>query len=176
MSRQRRRDQLAELTLDLVRPHRANAILAAYRWRYEIATALVLPVSLAELADAIGWGWLLVLLTCLASTVWHWPAARRHALARLRVVVVQHRLRTGFARARVCTLEGRLPAILWTTPNEDGVRVLVSCPAGVDVDRIRAQRQLLAAACFARAIDVVRDPRRANLVVLSVRVGDGGRS
>ena len=172
MSRRRTDDQLAELTLGLVRPRRANAILAAYRWRYEITAAIVLPISLTEVVHAIGWAWLAVLLACLASTVWHWPAARRYALTRFRVVLVQHRLRTGFARARVCTLEGKLPAILWATPYRGGVRVLVSCSAGIDADRIRARRKLLASACFASAVGIVRHPRHANLVVLSVRVGD----
>ncbi|HEX4701796.1 MAG TPA: hypothetical protein VH352_06685 [Pseudonocardiaceae bacterium] len=169
ISRREARDQLAELALGLTRVRRANVFLTAYRWRYEIAAAIGFPIALIELDHTIGWGWLLLLLAGLASMAWHWPGARRFVLARVRVVIVQHRLRTGFARARVCTLDGRLPAILWATPSEDGVQVLVSCPAGVGVDRIQAQRHLLAAACFASAVDVTRHRRHANLVVLSVR-------
>jgi hypothetical protein len=69
----------------------------------------------------------------------------------------------------VCTLDGRLPAILWTTPRDRRIRVLLACPAGVGVERIRAQRDLLAAACFATDVDVTRHRRFAHLVELTVR-------
>jgi hypothetical protein len=169
VNRRQDRDQIAALALELSRPHRANPVLAVYRWRYELSAALLVPLALVELGRAIGPGWLVVLLAGLASTVWYWPAARRFAAARVRSVIVQHRLRTAFARARVCTLEGRLPAILWATPRDRRIRVVLACPAGVGVDRILAQRELLAAACFATGVDVARHPRFAHLVELTVR-------
>jgi len=137
---------VAELALGLARPRRTNVVLAAYRWRYEIGAAIVLPVALVESDREIGWVWLLVVLAGVAGMVWRWAAARRWTLARLWVVVVRHRLRPGFAGARVCPLDGRLPAIRWAAPMTNGVRVLVSCPAGVGVDRINARRDVLAAA------------------------------
>jgi hypothetical protein len=160
---------IAELALELTRPRRSNVVVALYRWRYEVGAVVAVPVALVALERAVGPIWLLVVLAALVSTVWHWPAARRLAVARIRAVVVQHRLRTAFARARVCTLDGRRPAILWTTPRERGIRVLLACPAGVGVDRIRQQRGLLAAACFATEVDVARHPRFAHLVELTVR-------
>ncbi|HEX3650047.1 MAG TPA: hypothetical protein VHV49_16585 [Pseudonocardiaceae bacterium] len=169
MSRRQARDQITELARELAQPRRANFVLAAYRWRYEIATAVLVPLVLVELDRAIGPVWLGVLLAGVASMTWHWRAARRFVLGRFRAVVVQHRLRTAFARARVCTPDGRTPAIVWTSPKEDEIRVLVSCPAGVGVDRLHQQRELLAAACFATQVGVTRHPRHANLVVLSVR-------
>jgi hypothetical protein len=168
VSRRQGRDQLAELALELTRPRRANPVLALYRWRYEVTAAVALPLALVELGDAIGPGWLVVLLAGLVSTVWYWPAAHRFTRARVQSIVVQHRLRTAFARARVCTLDGKLPAILWTTPRDRRIRVVLACPAGVGVDRIRAQRRLLAAACFATDVDVARHPRFAHLVELTV--------
>lgn len=169
MNRRAARDQIAELARELARPRRANLVVTAYRWRYEIAAAALVPVALVELDRAIGPVWLAVLLAGVGSMVWHWRSARRFVLGRLRAVLVQHRLRTAFARARVCTPDGRTPAIVWTSPREDEIRVVVSCPAGVGVERLHQQRDLLAAACFARQVTVTRHPRWANVVVLSVR-------
>lgn len=83
-----------------------------YRWRYEIAAALLVPLALVELDRAIGRVWLAVLLADVDSMVWHWRAARRFVLGRLRAVLVQHRLRTAFARVRVCTPDSRATAIV----------------------------------------------------------------
>jgi hypothetical protein len=174
MSRRRddRDHQLTELALELTRPRKPNPVVALYRWRYEVGAAVAVPVALVGLDRLVGPIWLLVVLAGLVSMVWHWPVARRFARARVRAVVVQHRLRTAFARARVCTLDGRRPAILWTTPRDREIRVLLACPAGVGVDRIRQQRRLLAAACFATEVDVARHPRFAHLVELTVRTAE----
>lgn len=163
-----RRHHSVELALELARPRRANPLLAAYRWRYEIAAAVLVPVALIELLHLIGPIWVLVGALGLVSMVWHWPAARRFVTARCRAIVVQHRLRTAFARARVCTLDGRLPAILWTTPGHDETQVLVACPAGIGIERFHDRRDLLASACFSNEVTVHRHPRFANLIVLSV--------
>lgn len=171
MNRRRARYQFEELARELIRPSRPNPLVALYRWRYEVATVLFVPLTLVELAWAIGPLWLVVVLVCLASTVAHWPAARRFVLTHVRSVIVQHRLRAAFTQARVCSLAGRRPAIMWTTPREHETRVLLWCPAGVDVHTVRTQRQLLAAACFASEVEVTRHPRFAHLVRLSIRTG-----
>lgn len=160
---------MAELARELSQPRRGNPLLAAYRWRYEIAAAVIVPTTLIALDRAIGPLWLVVLLFCLSSSVFHWPAARRFMSRRVRAVVVQHRLRTAFAQARITTLDGRRPAILWVWPREYGLRVLLACPAGVDVSLISEHRRVLAAACFASSVAVNRHPRFAHLVVLTVR-------
>lgn len=169
MNRRHARSQIAELARELATPRRPNPLLAAYRWRYELAAAVAIPVTLVALDQAIGPGWLGVLVVGLASMTWHWPAARRFVLARIRAVIVQHRLRTAFASARICTLNGRLPAILWTSPGSAEIRVWLFCPAGVDVDRIHAARGVLAAACFAADVTVTPHPRYPAVVALSVR-------
>jgi hypothetical protein len=172
MSRREARDQMAELALELTRPRRTNPVLALYRWRYEIAAVVLVPLALIETDRAIGPIWLAVALAGVVSMVWHWPTARRWVISRCRAVLVQHRLRTAFARARVCTLDGKRPAILWTRPRNGEIQVLLACPAGVGVDRIRQQRRLLASACYATEVHVDRHPRWTNLVMLSVRTAD----
>lgn len=163
------RRELTQLIRAVNTPRRAHPLLALYRWRYEVTAAIVLPTAAAEIDGAIGPIWSLLALFALASTLWHWPAARRFCRARLRSVLIQHRLRTAFARARLCTVDGRLPAILWTVPKDEVLTVWVSCPAGLDPDAIVAAHEMLAAACFATEVTVARHERRANLVSLAVR-------
>jgi len=169
MSRRKTGNQMAELARELSQPRRGNPVLALYRWRYEVATAIIVPITLISLDRAVGPLWLVVILFCLASSIFHWPAARRFTLARVRAVIVQHRLRTAFARARVTTLDGRRPAILWVWPRGSELRVLLACPAGVDISLIREHRNVLASACFASTVAVDRHPRFAHLVVLTLR-------
>lgn len=161
--------ELTRLARAVGTPRRANPLLVLYRWRYEVAMAIVAPTALAELDSAVGPIWSLLTLLALTSTLWHWPAARRFCRARLRSVLIQHRLRTAFVRARLCTVDGHPPAILWTVPKDDVVTVWVSCPAGLDPNAIATAHEMLAAACFATEVTMARHERRANLVALAVR-------
>jgi len=168
MIRRRTPEQISELARELTQVKRPNPILTAYHWRYEIAAVVVIPYLLVQLISGAGLWWSLIILTGLTNMVFYWRAARRFVRGRLRTIVVQHRLRTAFARARVCTLDGRRPAILWTKPRGDDVRVLLFCPAGVGFERIYEQRDLLASACFAGEVFVERHPRFTHLITLDV--------
>jgi hypothetical protein len=163
--------QLADLTRVLSLPRRPHPVLVFYRWRYEIALAIVVPLGLVELVDFAGLAGALVVLVGGVVSALTWPPARRVVVMRWWCVVVQHRLRRGFAQARVCTLDGRLPAIIWASPKPAGVQVLLWCPAGVDVHAIAAERHVLAAACFATDVVVEQHERYANVVGLFVAVG-----
>ncbi|RSM80269.1 hypothetical protein DL991_11815 [Amycolatopsis sp. WAC 01375] len=168
MSRWQEPQAIAELAREITVVRRPNPLTALYHWRYEIGVLLVLPYALFALFQAVGPIWGAVVLFGVANWLFYWRSARRFLRDRLRSVVVQHRLRTGFARARVCTLDGKLPVILWTKPRGDEVEVTVFCPAGVGYERIEQRRALLAAACFASDVHVYRHHKRANVVHLSV--------
>ncbi|MFC3455273.1 hypothetical protein [Amycolatopsis speibonae] len=168
MSRWQEPQAIAELAREVTVVRRPNPFTGLYHWRYEIGALLVLPYALFTLFQAVGPIWAAVVLFCVANWLFYWKAARRFLRDRLRSVVVQHRLRTGFARARVCTLDGKLPVILWTKPRGDEIEVTVFCPAGVGYDRIEQRRALLAAACFATDVHVYRHHKRADVVHLSV--------
>ncbi|WP_410655008.1 hypothetical protein [Amycolatopsis sp. lyj-112] len=159
---------IVELAREVTVVRTPNPIIGLYHWRYEIAALLVLPYALVSLFQAVGPVWAAVVLFGVVNWLFYWRAARNFLRGRLRSIVVQHRLRTGFARARVCTLDGRLPVILWTKAHGDEVDVTVFCPAGVGYERIEQRRALLAAACFAADVHVYRHHRRADLVHLSV--------
>ncbi|TNC22924.1 hypothetical protein [Amycolatopsis alkalitolerans] len=169
MTSRRTEHQMTELARELRQPPRANPMLAVYRWRYEIAVLALVPWGLIELDRELGLVWSLVALVITSGALYYWPAAQRFIWARLRAVVVQHRLRTAFTAARVCSVDGRRPAILWTKPRGKDVHVLLFCPAGVDVDRIDDQRRLLASACFAADAEVRPHPKYAHLAILTIR-------
>ena len=84
----------------------------------------------------------------------------------MRSVVVQHRLRSAFRELALTTWAGRTPAIVWSAPCPEGLRVHVLCPAGIAAGDLQEVREQLAAACFAADIRVERDPRHATVVVL----------
>jgi hypothetical protein len=168
MSRWQEPQEISELARELTQVRRPNPIAGLYHWRYEIAGAVLVPYAVITLFQAAGPIWASVVLFCVANWLFYWRSARRFLRGRLRTIVVQHRLRTGFARARVCTLDGKLPSILWTKPRGDEVEVTVFCPAGVGYERIEQQRAVLAAACFAADVHVYRHHKRSYLVELSV--------
>lgn len=151
-----------------LRRRRRNPLLAGWRWRYELALCLGIPYGFHGLAAAsnVAVAACTSLAAVLACALW--PPGRRFVAARARVVLVQHRLRVGMLQADILSWSGWLPAILWTRPTSRGVRVLLWCPAGVDVTAFHDGRSLLAAACWAADVEVARHPTRAQLVVLLV--------
>jgi hypothetical protein len=97
-----------------------------------------------------------------------WPRTRRMVGDRVRSVVVQHRLRTAFRELSLTSWSGRAPAIIWSAPCPEGLRVHLACPAGISADDLVEEREALAAACYAADVRVERDPRHATVVVLVV--------
>ncbi|WIX84435.1 hypothetical protein [Amycolatopsis sp. DG1A-15b] len=161
-------NHVPELARHLARIKRPNPVLWLYHWRYEILALTLLPYGLVSLITRLGPVWSLVALVAAFNWLFYWRAARRHLRGRLRAIVVQHRLRSGFAGARICTVDGRRPAILWTRPLDGDVVVRLFCPAGIGFEQIREGREQLAAACFAAEVYVDRHPKYAALVTLTV--------
>lgn len=153
----------------LVTPKRASPLVAVYHWRYEILLMVGLPAAALVVDRLIGVFGLLAVVVVAGAAVAAVPALRRWALVRARTVLVQHRLRTAFAQAAVYSPGGRRPAILWARPGEDEVRVLVWCPAGLDLRTVREQRRRLAAACGAVEVAIARHPRYEHVLWLAVR-------
>lgn len=75
------------------------------------------------------------------------PPTRRLAWLRVRAVVLRHRLRTAFVRARLHTNGGRTPGILWTSPREQADRVLLFLPAGLTERQLAEEADRVAVAC-----------------------------
>jgi hypothetical protein len=152
----------------IIPPARPNLIVLVWRWRYELALMVGLALVLGALVGALGPSWALLLVTAVTTVLAGWPAARHRLVARLWCVLTPHRLRAGWAQARIQSRRGRLPAILWCAPKTNGERVLVWCPAGVTAEDFVAARRVLASACYALEIEVVPHPRYQHLVILGV--------
>lgn len=157
-----------ELARQLTHVKRPNPVLWLYHWRYEFLAVTVLPYAVVQLVSWLGPLGSIVAVVAAFNWVFYWRAARRHLRGRLRAIVVQHRLRSAFAAARICTPDGRRPAILWTRPVDGDIVVSLFCPAGIGFDHLHEHRDLLAAACFAAEVYVDRHPKYASWVTLTI--------
>jgi hypothetical protein len=146
---------------------RANPIVAAYRWRYELAG----PALLVAVWMALGWEWAAaaaILAAWLAGMAACSPRGRRLLAERAWCIITPHRVRAGCAQAWIHSRNGKIPAVLLTTQQPFGERVYLWCRAGTTAGDFIAERELLAAACWAKEIRAARHPRYAHLVALDV--------
>jgi hypothetical protein len=146
---------------------RANPLVAAWRWRYELAALaglaaiwLALDIAAATLLTA-GLAAVLASVACL-------PWGRRFLSARTWCITTQHRVRTGCAQAWIHSRYGKLPIIVLTRRQSFGERVYLWCRAGVSAADFSSARKLLAAACWAQDVQVSRHARYSHLVALDV--------
>lgn len=165
------RGPAADVGLGLVRFPRPNPVLVAWRWRYELLAAFL-----------VGTGWVLagplwtvhgvLAVGTVAASV---PELRRRTACRLWCLVTPHRVRTGCKHAWVHSRTGRIPAVLWTRPVDEGEQLLLWCRPGTAAEDLVAARPALASACWARDVRVEPHSTRAQLVLLTVVRRQAGR-
>jgi len=146
---------------------RANVIVAAWRWRYELAAAAALAapwIALDTAAAAALTAGLAAALGITASV----SRGRRLLAARLWCIVTPHRIRSACAHAWIHSRYGKLPVILMTRSRPFGERVYLWCRAGISAADFSSARELLTAACMAKGVQVSRHSRYAHLVALDV--------
>lgn len=146
---------------------RANPIVAAWRWRYELAMVSALAAIWLGLATA-GAIWLTAGLAGALAGLACFPAGRRFLAARSWCIVTPHRVRTGCAQAWIHSRYGKLPIVVLTRRQPFGERVYLWCRAGISASDFSSARKLLAAACWAQDVQVSRHARYAHLVALDV--------
>lgn len=145
----------------------ANPIVAAWRWRYELAGLACLAATWTSLGAPVAAGLTAGLAATLAITAC-FPRGRRFLAARAWCIVTPHRVRTGCAQAWIHTRYGKLPVILLTRCQPSGERVYLWCRAGTSALDFTSARNLLAAACWAMDVQVSQHARHAHLVALDV--------
>jgi hypothetical protein len=146
---------------------RANLIVAAWRWRYELATATALAAPWITLPAVPAAGLTAGLAAALVLTA-TFPQGRRLLAARLWCIVTPHRIRSACAHAWIQSRYGKLPVILLTRSQPLGERVYLWCRAGISAADFSPARELLTAACMATDLQVSRHSRYAHLVALDV--------
>jgi hypothetical protein len=102
------------------------------------------------------------------GTMMCWPPARARIIARVRCVITPHRVRKGCASAWVQARGGNLPIVMSRTPADYGERVRLWLPAGLTADDLFVAREVLAVACWAAEVRVLRHPGHAHRVTLQV--------
>jgi hypothetical protein len=161
------RQAWAGLELGLGTVARANPIVVAWRWRYELLAMTGLAavwLALGTAAASAVTAGLAVALAALAAV----PEGRRLLVARAWCVVTPHRVRVGCAQAWIHSRSGKIPAVLFTLRQPFGERVYLWCRAGTSAGDLASARELLAAACWADDVRVSRSPRHAHIVTLDV--------
>lgn len=159
---------LADLADALRPPRRAPMPALLWHWRYELALLACVSILLAVLVRVLGIEAAALACSGLVGAFGPWPPWHRPFLTVVWRIVTPHRLRAGFAQARIASLQGRIPLILRTTTTPSGERVRLWCPAGTSAEDLRAARGVLRAACWAADIRVVRDERHSQLVTVDV--------
>jgi hypothetical protein len=161
------RQAWAGLELGLGTVARANPIVAAWRWRYELLATAGLGATWIALGTATASAVTAGLAIALAATA-AMPAGRRFLVDRAWCVVTPHRVRVGCAQAWIHSRSGKIPAVLFTMRQPFGERVYLWCRAGTSAGDLSSARELLAAACWADDVRVSRSPRHAHVVTLDV--------
>jgi hypothetical protein len=151
-----------------LRSARPNLLVVIWRWRYELALALGLPAAAIAVARGLGTVWLVATVVTLTAGFGLWPPGRRLLVKRAWCVITPHRLRTGCAHSWIQSRSGKLPIILFTTPQPFGERVLLWCVAGVTAEDLIAAKDLLIAACWATDMRISRSERHAHIVLVDV--------
>ena len=146
---------------------RANVLVAAWRWRHELAAAAGLAAMWAMLGATVGAVLTAGLATALALAAGT-ARGRRFLVARWWCIVTPHRVRTGCAQAWIHSRYGKIPVVLLTRHQTFGERVYLWCRAGTSAEDFRLARNALAAACWAKDVQVHRHAHYAHVVALDV--------
>jgi hypothetical protein len=145
-----------------------NPLVAAWRWRYEIASLTGLAASITLAITSIGLLPTIGTLIVITLAVLCSPPARQFVLDHAWRIITAHRVRVGCAEAMIYSSQGKIPIILWTAHQPFGERVILMCRAGTCVDDFLANRPILISACWAQDVVVVPDVRHPYLVTLDV--------
>jgi hypothetical protein len=143
-------------------------LVAAWRWRYEMALLAGLAVILVVGITSFGVLPTIAVVTVAALTVLVVPPTRQFVLDRAWCVITAHRVRVGCAEAMIYSSRGKIPIILWTAHQPFGERVLLWCRAGTSIDDFVTNRAIITSACWAQDVAVLPDLRHPHLVTLDV--------
>ncbi len=156
-----------DLRRALITAARPNPLVAAWRWRYEIALLAGLAAIFTMGTTSVGILPTIAIVSVITAAVLGLPPTRQFVLNRAWCIITAHRVRVGCAEAMIYSSRGKIPIILWTAHQPFGERVLLWCRAGTSVDDFITNRAILTSACWAQDVAVLPDIR-PHLVTLDV--------
>jgi hypothetical protein len=166
-SRRRGEDELLGALERALVPHRRASLPGlAWAWRKELALGVGIAVLFAVVLRASGLAWAVVALSAAVGAFS--PPWSEQTKAVAWQLITPHRLRAGLYHARIHNRHGRRPVIIRVTSEPFGERVRLWCPAGISAEDIRAEADVLRAACWAAGVRVTRDDQRSQLVTVDV--------
>jgi len=155
----------------VVRPERslfARVLFLLWRWRWEIATVLVLLSVYGKLLQHVTERQAVLVMAAPVVVVFALPWSRRFVIARLWCTFTRHRVRACFVQMRIMNWDARLPLILLVRPTNVGERVWLWMRPGLSVTELDNRTEHIAAACLAREARLERSRRWAVLIRLDV--------
>jgi hypothetical protein len=164
-------DVITGLATALTPVRRPGPLDIAWHWRWEIGTTAILAGFTTLIATSLGSTGLIAAAgagLAALSTLMCWPPARARLIARVLCVITPHRIRKGCANAWIQTRGGSLPIVLSCTPADYGERARLWLLAGLTADDLLVAREVLAVACWAAEVRVLRDADHAHRVTLEV--------
>lgn len=162
---------ITNLETALTPTRRPGPIDLAWHWRWEIGAMVALVGCTTIIAISSGSTGLIAAAgagLAALGTMMCWPPARARIIARVRCVITPHRIRKGCASAWVQTRGGNLPIVMSCTPADYGERVRLWLPAGLTADDLEVAREVLAVACWAAEVRVLRNADHAHRLTLQV--------
>jgi hypothetical protein len=157
-----------DLRRALVTVARPSPLVAAWRWRYEIALLAGLAAILTIGITSVGVLPAIAVVTITTLIVLGLPPTRQLVLNRAWCIITAHRIRVGCAEAMIYSSRGKIPIIVWTAHQPFGERALLWCRAGISFDDFTTNRAMLTSACWAQDVAVLPDIHHSHLVTLDV--------
>ncbi|MEV5893006.1 hypothetical protein [Nonomuraea fuscirosea] len=164
------RNQIFPANEDLPAARGGGSLVKLWRARAELLLLAGLALFTLTLLGAAQEGrWMpFILLTSAISVPAATRAGRNWIAAHVWCVISRHRLRRVCLETTMHTRAGRIPLVLWITPTATGEKALVLVRAGISAEEFEAYSEEIAAACWARSVNVYRHRTRAQFLIVEV--------
>ncbi|MEV4567430.1 hypothetical protein AB0K12_27000 [Nonomuraea sp. NPDC049419] len=164
------RNQIYPAYEDLPAARGGGPLVRLWRARAELLLLAAATLFVLALLGATRDGqWVPVVLLTSAVSV---PAATRRGrswvAAHFWCVFSRHRLHRVCMETTMHTRAGRIPLVLWITPTATGEKALIMVRAGISAEEFEAYAEEIAAACWARGVNVYRHRTRSQFLIVEI--------
>ncbi|MEV4174526.1 hypothetical protein [Nonomuraea sp. NPDC049709] len=164
------RNQIYPANEDLPGAGGGGPLVRLWRARAELLLLAGLAVFTLALLGATQEGrWVpFILLTSAISVPAATRVGRNWIVAHFWCVMSRHRLHRVCLETTMHTRAGRIPLVLWITPTATGEKALILVRAGISAEEFEAYSEEIAAACWARSVNVYRHRTRAQFLIVEI--------